>query len=228
MKKQETRRSFSPHAFRKLAIYVAAILLTVCLQVSASAQCLSGSSVSSSRLFKTTGNMDLDTRFNQEASMIYSVFGVNPNIFIFDDGRSPNAYASQEITLQGYTGTVYFGGTLLQSELWNMNKGGYAVAGIMAHEFAHILQIKWDSRMSGRARELHADYLAGYYLGRKSYFVPTNIRAFANSLFEKGDYAFWSRAHHGTPQERVNAMLAGFQSANADLLTAYRYGERLF
>jgi hypothetical protein len=107
-----------------------------------------------------------------------------------------------------------------------MNKGGYAVAGIMAHEFAHILQFDKESELSGKARELHADFMAGYYLGKKSYFAPTNVRAFAVSLFEKGDYAFRSPSHHGTPQERVNAMVAGVQSANLDLDDAYETGER--
>lgn len=228
MQQQEPRDPRSSRALGKLTLYLTVILLCLCAQGSTSAQCLSNSPVSSGRLIKTTGNPDLDMRFNQEATMIYSVFGVNPNLFIFDDGRSPNAYASPEITLPGYTGTVYFGTSLLRSELWSMSKGGHAVAGIMAHEFAHILQLRANSRLSGRARELHADFLAGYYLGRKSYFLPTDIRGFANSLFEKGDHAFWSREHHGTPHERVNAMVAGFQSANADLRSAYLYGERLF
>ncbi|HKQ03981.1 MAG TPA: hypothetical protein VJ464_02535 [Blastocatellia bacterium] len=191
----------------------------------AKGQCLQGAA-NVSRIMKTTGDPRLDTLLNQEGNLIYSVFGVNPNMFLFDDGEAPNAFASPTSTLNGYTGTVYLGTGLLRTELWSMNKGGFAVAGVMAHEFAHILQIAMQSRLPGKLRELHADFMAGYYLARKSYIAPTNIRAFAQSLFEKGDYDFWSPSHHGTPQERVGAMLAGYRSGNLAVRDAYYTGER--
>jgi hypothetical protein len=92
-------------------------------------------------------------------------------------------------------------------------------------EFSHILQFKEGSTLRGAQRELHADYMAGYYLGRKSHFLQTNIANFADSPFEKGDYAFWSQTHHGTPQERVAAMVAGFENRNASLDKEFSNGE---
>jgi hypothetical protein len=211
----------------KMLLGIVAIFVFVGLPKPSSAQCLQNS-FRPGRIFKTTGIQDLDVRFNQEGTLIHSVFGVAPNMFIFDDGGSPNAYATPQDTAPGYTGTVYFGLTLIRTELWNMNKGGYAVAGIMAHEFAHILQNEKGSGLSSKGRELHADFMAGYYLGRKSYLAPTNIQAFAVSLYEKGDYAFWNPNHHGTPQERVNAMVLGFRSSSLSLDDAYSRGEDLF
>ncbi len=178
------------------------------------------------QILKTTGNVALDNSLNQEGNFLHNVFGIAPNLFIFDDGRQPNAFASPQSTMPGYSGTVYLGRTLLATELWSMAKGSQAVAGIMAHEFAHVLQFESGTKSSGKYLELQADYLAGYYLGKKSYLSPTNLRAFATSLYEKGDYNFWSPAHHGTPEERVKAMMAGFAARDLSLDEAHSQGER--
>jgi len=153
------------------------------------------------------------------------VFGVNPNLVMFDDGQSPNAFASPQITLYGFTGTVYFGIGLVRNQLWSMDKGEAAVAGIMAHEFSHILQMKMGSTLTGKYRELHADFMAGYYLHAKSYVARADIKPFAQSLFETGDYNFRSPVHHGTPEERVSAMLAGYNT-ELPLVQAFHAGER--
>ncbi|HUI28953.1 MAG TPA: hypothetical protein VLX91_01960 [Candidatus Acidoferrales bacterium] len=200
------------------------VVITFLVSIQASSQCLQPN-LSMGTLYKTTGVPDLDVRINQEGTLIYNVFGVDPNMFLFDDQGSPNAFAApQVITLVGYTGTVYFGLGLIRDQLWNMNEGGVAVAGIMAHEFAHILQFKNGCQLMGEARELDADFMAGYYLGRKNYIIPTNIVGFANSLFSMGEYFFWSPAHHGTPTERVNAMVTGFRHSSQPLAEAYSYG----
>lgn len=190
----------------------------------AAAQCLSPGGAAATVVLKSTGNAALDAKFNAEGNRLYATFGINPNMFLFDDGRSPNAFASPQNTLNGYTGSVYFGVTLLRSELWSMSKGEAAVAGIMAHEFAHILQVSRGLDAPSRTRELQADYLAGYYLGKKGLIGQLSLPAFAESLFEKGDYQFRSPSHHGTPAERVAAMKAGFDDSGSTLGDAYDNG----
>ena len=181
------------------------------------AQCVRGNlNVGQLLLFKTTGDPQLDQRFNEEGYMLYRVFNVSPNLLIFDDRGSSNAFALPV----GPTGTVCFGIGLIRDELWR--RGEHALAGIMAHEFAHILQFQHGCPLGGRDRELHADFLAGYYLSRKGYFTRTNIFAFAQSLFEKGDY--WDPSHHGTPDERVAAMMEGFKYGGQALPSAYSSG----
>ena len=97
--------------------------------------------------------------------------------------------------------------------------GGAAVAGIAAHEGAHILQFfspvgrllaRGDT---ARTMELHADFLAGYYFGATGR-TERSIDVFGESLFERGDYDFNSRDHHGTPDERLEAMHRGFREAD--------------
>ena len=183
------------------------------------AQCVRDN-INVGQVFKSTGDPQLDERFNEEAYMLYRVFNVSPNLLIFDDRGSPNAFALPA----GPAGTVLFGIGLIQDELWSMSKGGRALAGVMAHECAHILQLQTGCQLGGKRRELHAAFLAGYYLSCKGYFTQTNIAAFARSLFEKGDYNFWSESHHGTPHERVAAMIEGFSYGGRALPLAYSAG----
>ena len=200
-----------------LALWLLLVSLYVCPPLDA--QCVRGN-INVGHIFKSTGDPQLDGRFNEEAYMIYRVFNVRPNLLVFDDRGSPNAFALPA----GPAGTVLFGIGLIKDELWHMSKGGHALAGVMAHEFAHILQFQAGCQLEGRNRELHADFLAGYYFARKAYFTQTNIAAFARSLFEKGDYNFWSESHHGTPDERVAAMIGGFSYGGQALPLVYSAG----
>ena len=63
--------------------------------------------------------------------------------------------------------------------------------------------------------ELHADYLGGYYMGRRPQFSSDHIAVFARSLFAKGDYAYNDRNHHGTPEQRFNALKRGYEEGRA-------------
>lgn len=69
----------------KASFLLATLLFLPSLQ---QAQCWSPN-FSSGMVFKTTGDPQLDQKFNTEASLIYRVFGVNPNMVVFDDGSSP-------------------------------------------------------------------------------------------------------------------------------------------
>ena len=66
---------------------------------------------------------------------------------------------------------------------------------------------------SSRNVELHADLIAGYYLGKRRW-SKTNLAVFGQSLFSKGDYDFNSPDHHGTPKQRLEAMLEGYRLAD--------------
>lgn len=194
-------------------------LITLIVPILCNSQCLFKSSVGYGTLYKTTGNVVLDNKFNVEKYNIEKVFNVNVNLFIFDDSNSPNAIAncSQEF---GYDGTVRFGKNLLIQELYSSSKGEIAVAGILAHEIAHILQCKYSSPYKRREFELQADFLAGYYMGLKKYTYGNSIRNFMISLFEKGDWS--DPSHHGTPVERVNALMSGYNKSYLTAFDAYK------
>jgi len=180
-------------------------------------------------VYRSTGNPNLDFLIYNECNLLAIVFTVNPAILIIDDRQCPNAFAYWGVTDPRFYGTIYLGIRLLRDEFFSMDKGALAVVGIMAHEFAHILQWKYQSQLIGKYRELHADFLAGYYLGVKNYIPYRDLRAFASSLFTKGDYNFWNPDHHGTPKERVDVMNIGYGlgKSGSEISKAYRKGDEI-
>lgn len=179
------------------------------------AQCMSGYSSDVGTTFKTTGDAGLDRTINAEASGLSQVFGVTPALYTLDDQQASNAYANCQ------DGVLLIGLRLLREELWSMERGGLAVAGIMAHEFAHIYQCRRGTSLSGRDLELQADYLAGWYMRHNKSMYGIDISGFARTIWSKGDYDFRSPSHHGTPEQRVAAMNAGFNNDTTSTATAY-------
>lgn len=94
--------------------------------------------------------------------------------------------------------------------------GDAALAYIIAHEYAHAMQVAF--RFMPRSvpvAELQADCLAGVYLGS----IPNltldqrDVQEVATFAYRVGDYAQWSRQHHGTPTQRVKAVTTGLQAS---------------
>jgi ketosteroid isomerase-like protein len=162
-----------------------------------------------------SGNVYLDNFLTNEYNKLVYCFGVKPNSFYITEDGQPNAYASTAITNSFLPdGTVVLGLKLINQECGSSPSGTcVAMAVVMAHEFAHILDFK-NQFVSGKPKikELFADYMAGVYLHtRQLTYTYTDIREAANSIFSKGDTEFNSPLHHGTPQERMNALLAGYE-----------------
>ncbi len=172
---------------------------------------------------ESTGNANLDRLIVRELRQLKRIFRINPGFYVYNDHGRPNAGATLKRVRYNSDGTVMFGRTLLVRELYRGRYADIAVAGIMAHEFAHIVQLR---RGAGRNRivylELHADCLAGWYLER-SRNGRLNIQPFARSIYEKGDFHYWSRSHHGTPRQRISAMIAGYKAGELNLDQAYKY-----
>jgi uncharacterized protein len=94
--------------------------------------------------------------------------------------------------------------------------GDAALAYILSHEYAHAAQTIGRFRPRNITQiELQADCLAGFYMG----VMPTvtfdrqDIQEIANIAFQVGDYEFNNRQHHGTPQQRAQAVILGFQAS---------------
>lgn len=171
------------------------------------------------RARSSTGNGHLDRALIAELRNIMKVMPVSPGFRIIDDIDGPNAFAIDRTLISGTRGTALFGINLITEEI-GPNRGGYAIAGIAAHECAHIHQFfsphvhrLLKGQRTGVAFELHADFLAGYYMASK-HGSDRNLSIFARSLYEKGDFDFNDVNHHGTPDQRVHAMESGFRSAH--------------
>jgi hypothetical protein len=98
---------------------------------------------------------------------------------------------------------------------------------ITAHEFGHILQFKMGMKDDGPWQmEPHADYMAGWFVGRYYSTNLTGLERFAATMFSMGDTAFNVPDHHGTPQLRAAMIRAGYAAAKLDVKEAFEQGAR--
>jgi predicted metalloprotease len=107
--------------------------------------------------------------------------------------------------------------------------GDFAVAYVVAHEYAHNLQQElgiFDNRQASRAEpfELQADCFAGTWANsvyRQGQLEPGDLEEATNAALAVGDFEFGSPQHHGTPEERRDALLAGFRSGEPAVCSRY-------
>jgi len=170
-----------------------------------------------------TGDSKLDRQLSAHAFDLARDFGVRPGIRIVlsPANQSQGALATKDTTVPGTQGTVLLGKDLLFRELDQNRRGwgGLAIAGVMAHEFAHIFQFDsgYEQRLHKRGDtveviELHADFLAGYHLGlRRQAGAKMDIGAAMDLMHSLGDWNESLSDHHGRPRERQRAVREGFR-----------------
>ena len=169
----------------------------------------------------------INVAYQREGLQLVQIFQVQPAGGFLDDSGAPNAFATPQVLFaNGPHGTVIFGLELTAMELRRDGGVGMALPAIMAHEFAHIRQFR-DGRLDAydtSVRELHADFLAGWYMKLRRYLMPTDMSPALRAFFERGDYEFNSEQHHGTPDQRLEAVAAGVQSTATTVPEAFEEG----
>jgi predicted metalloprotease len=98
--------------------------------------------------------------------------------------------------------------------------GDFAVAYVLAHEYAHNLQQElgvFDNRVTAGAKpyELQADCLAGTWANsvyEQGHLEPGDLEEATNAALAVGDFDVGNAQHHGTPRERRAALLTGYRS----------------
>jgi predicted metalloprotease len=105
--------------------------------------------------------------------------------------------------------------------------GDFAVAYVVAHEYAHNVQQE-SGILAGRTRalptELDADCLAGtwarwaYGQGRLD---PGDVQEALDAALAVGDFDLLSPQHHGTPEERRDALLTGLRGDSPSACDGY-------
>lgn len=172
-----------------------------------------------------------DALLGQELYVMRYVFQIMPAVFFFDDGANGNALATTQNLGNSPTqnGTVLIGRTLT-SELLSkhagkspISSGDHALGAVVAHEWAHILQFTSGSNLGhGKAPELHADFMAGWYQAGRVLSgmgsININFNEAAEELYGLGDFDFNSPQHHGTPDERLSAYVEGSRTASRGVL----------
>ena len=180
------------------------------------------SSMSSSealnQLDTRTSDKSLNKAIGTTLTRISGLFDVYPGFGFYEDEEEPNAFATPKTVIQGTKGTVAFGYTLLRNSL-RTNPSGISIMGIIAHEFGHIVQYEQgiENRLKKgqstvRLSELHADFLAGFYAGRRKLnFSDMDTDGLGDTFLGIGDFNYKNPQHHGTPQERIAALTEGFK-----------------
>ncbi|UXX84547.1 hypothetical protein [Roseovarius pelagicus] len=197
-----------------------------------------GFDLQSLNILSGTGTLAIDRALVQELMAQSRFFRVRPAFFVYSGGIQ-NALATPEVFPQtpGTDGTILYQLDLLTEHLNSAYFGGSIVAGVIAHEFTHIIQFSdrdLYSRLSKahstvKFLELHADFVAGYYMGTKFSHRSEDLETLARKIFELGDNNFTNIGHHGTPQERHVALRAGFRyyvnNPNSNITAALVEGE---
>ncbi len=202
-------------------------LLLILCSIKLKSQCFINKKISIGKPLNTTSVTKLDNFLITESVKLKEIFKIEVILYAYEDMDKPNAYASPICEGLNCDGSVQIGKTLLLKEIVNSN-GYISVTGIMAHEYAHIVQFQQKSLLEGKFSELQADYLAGWYLGKAKNIDDKDLQTFAKSLYEKGDFDFYSIQHHGTPKERAEAMISGFQNSSLSLSEAYNSSLPIF
>lgn len=155
------------------------------------------------RCRRDSGNKALNAKAVAYTRHLNGVFGIHAKACFLDD-NPPNAWSRNDET-------ILIGRNLIRKEF--EEHGNVALYGILAHEWAHQMQYreKPGTIIGGTLAELQADCVAGYHLGMFGQVNQDEVTTFTQSLFKKGDYAFNSPTHHGTPDTRIRVMLWGYE-----------------
>jgi predicted metalloprotease len=117
--------------------------------------------------------------------------------------------------------TIYFG-EAIGKEIYD-NIGDFGVAYALAHEYAHNVQQELGWYRSGRRLttvapfELQADCMAGtwaYAVYRRGRIDDSDVDEAVNTAYAVGDFDLTNPQHHGTPDERARAWVAGYRSGD--------------
>jgi uncharacterized protein len=107
--------------------------------------------------------------------------------------------------------------------------GDFGVAYVVAHEYGHNLQQELGlfSRSvgsSGEPVELQADCLAGAWgnsVYRQGLLEPGDVQEAIDTALAVGDFDTANAQHHGTPQQRRDAWLLGFDQGDPSACERY-------
>jgi hypothetical protein len=224
-----------------------------------------GSESSEWKILTSTGDTSIDKFFYHFGNVMSKDFGIHPGLGFYSDGRNLNALALPKAFLPvSIDGSILMGASLYTREVSGtygkitlpdgqihpyMFREALNCNIILAHEFGHIMQYKAGMSPDGPWQmELHADYMAGWWLRRRlrlvegtrlitgddskppkgSSIAPASmVKEAAKRMFELGDTAFNDPAHHGEPEFRSTMLRAGYEEGSVTAKNAFEKGRRL-
>lgn len=129
-------------------------------------------------------------------------------------------YVGQQFAADLYAGVL--AGLPGEAAGYGHARGDFAVAYVVAHEYAHNLQQElgvFSNTVSPSARpfELQADCMAGvwaYSVFAKGDLEEGDFEEATSAALAVGDFDVGNEQHHGKPEERREALVAGFNSGD--------------
>ncbi len=135
-------------------------------------------------------------------------------------------YVAQEFAADLYSGVLR--GLPGERAGFGRAAGDFGVAYVLAHEYAHNVQQEFGvfSRPSASAEpfELQADCLAGSWgnsVYKEGHLEPGDVEEAINTALAVGDFDVGNAQHHGTPEQRREAWLLGFEGGNPSSCDRY-------
>lgn len=193
-------------------------------------QCLQTGALKTQGLIThTTTNKDIDSMIYSEIGKLESFFNIDIEFYFFEETSTGKVAFYNQTCTNGCMGTIVLGYNTIANELIKTN-GLETVKAILAHEFAHAVQKQYGWSEAGKNPELHADFIAGYYIGETNNYDDFGLMQFYQTFASMGDDNFFSPNHHGTNEERFCAFYEGhYVSKNTEMTTknaltfAYNY-----
>jgi hypothetical protein len=162
-------------------------------------------------LLISSGYSDLDAVVKTEVQNLESFFGVKVDFYFILENYGANAFYHPACETQ-CNGTICLGIKQLYQQ-YSIDPSLTTIKATLAHEFAHCVQheLGYLRGWSGKHPELHADFIAGYYLRKTNPGLSVDLLGKSiNSFWSIGDDFFFSPDHHGTDQERGCAFMSGW------------------
>ncbi len=178
-------------------------------------------------LSTSSGNSIIDQFYDNERQQLERVFQVHNKVYFTSGGEHHNGAFCYSTCLGNCQSSIGIGIGLISDQLKRPNSD-LRLAAIFAHEFAHSMQYRYQHAPPGKQTELHADFLAGFYIAqtRSHHLQEDDLVSLFYTFHEKGDEYFYHPDHHGTPNERGCAAWEGysFGLSNSNIITAFNAG----
>ena len=136
----------------------------------------------------TTGEPSLDAILFEQKKGLESVFPVKVDLYFgLERNRSGNAFFHPSCKSLYCNGRIVLGLFLMQ-ELSKKSDSYIRLVSVFAHEYGHAMQHKYGWSGNGKWRELHADFLAGYYMGLCRLSTESEILSIFTEFANRGDF----------------------------------------
>ena len=163
-------------------------------------------------ILASSGDPYFDRVFNEEVVIQRNFFTSPARVYLFDECEASRANA-----ISHPQRFILFGVHMANKLISEAGGNNLPVAAVLAHEYAHQLQFRynWINRNAPTVRdaELEADAFAGYYGALEKSWTGSRLEAFYRTVFNIGDFNFHDRNHHGTPNQRLAAAYLGYETA---------------